>query len=181
MSRVGKKPIVVPAGVTVNVQEHTLTVKGPKGELSCTLPASLAAQLDGNTLTIKRLDETPAGALLHGTFRSHAANMLAGVSKGYEKLLVIEGVGFRAAVQGSTLTLTVGRSHPNVFAIPAGLKITVEANTKVTLQSADKEIVGSAAAKIRGFFPPEPYKGKGIRYSTEHVRRKAGKTVAAKA
>ena len=175
MSRIGKRPIPIPDKVTVSISGSTVTVKGPKGELSRTLtPQVLIAQED-NTVVVTRADESRLARQQHGLSRTLIANMVDGVSKGFEKRLEIQGVGYRAAVQGKNLTLNVGYSNPVVIEPPEGIKVAVEANTNVIVTGIDKEIVGNIAAKIRAVRPPEPYKGKGIRYSGEYVRRKVGK------
>ena len=176
MSRIGKRPITVPAKVTVTIAGQTVTVKGPKGELSHTLPAKIEAVLDGETLNVNRSDESRIARQLHGLSRSLVANMVEGVSKGFERKLEIQGVGYRAAVQGKNLNLAMGYSHPVNIEPPAGITFVVEGTTNVTVVGIDKEVVGNTAAKIRAVRPPEPYKGKGIRYAGEVVRRKVGKT-----
>lgn len=175
MSRIGKRPIPIPDKVTVSISGSTVTVKGPKGELSRTLtPQVVIAQEDGNVI-VTRADESRIARQQHGLSRTLIANMVDGVSKGFEKRLEIQGVGYRAAVQGKNLTLNVGYSNPVVIEPPAGINVAVEANTNVIVTGIDKEIVGTIAAKIRAVRPPEPYKGKGIRYVGEFVRRKVGK------
>ncbi len=178
MSRIGKKPIEVPGTVKVNVgSEGAVTVEGPKGKLSWTLPRAVRARLEGATLSIDREGESRQVRALHGLSRALLANMVTGVNTGFRKDLEIQGVGFKAAVQGQKLNLSLGKSHPILFDIPKDLKVTVTENTKISIEGADKHIVGQAAADIRAFYPPEPYKGKGIRYAGEQVRRKEGKTV----
>ena len=178
MSRIGKKPIEVPAKVKVNVgAEGTVTVEGPKGKLSWNLPTAVRARVEGSTVSLDRDGETRQAKALHGLSRALIANMVAGVNEGFKKELEIQGVGFKAAVQGQKLNLSLGKSHPILFQIPANVKITVAEGTKVTIEGADKHLVGQTAADIRAFYPPEPYKGKGVRYAEEQVRRKEGKTV----
>ena len=177
MSRVGKKVIAVPAGVTVTIEGSAVTVKGGKGELSWTLPEGITAAVEGATLTVSRADESRKLRALHGTNRSLLANMVEGVSKGFTKNLEIVGVGFKAAVKGSALDLVLGKSHPILHPIPAGLTVTVADNTKVKVEGIDKQLVGQFAAEVRGYYPPEPYKGKGIHYVGEYIRRKEGKSV----
>jgi large subunit ribosomal protein L6 len=178
MSRIGRKPIEVPAKVKVNVgAEGAVTVEGPKGKLSWTLPKAVRARVDGGSISLDRDGETRQIRALHGLSRALLANMVAGVHAGFRKELEIEGVGFRAAVQGQRLNLSLGKSHPILFQIPTDVKVTVAEGTKITIEGADKHLVGQTAADIRAFYPPEPYKGKGIRYVGEQVRRKAGKTV----
>ena len=177
MSRVGKKVIAIPAGVTVTIEGGAVTVKGAKGELSWTMPEGITAAVEGTTLTVSRADESRKLRALHGTNRSLLANMVEGVSKGFTKNLEIVGVGFKAAVKGSALDLVLGKSHPILHPIPAGLTVTVADNTKVKVEGIDKQLVGQFAAEVRGYYPPEPYKGKGIHYVGEYIRRKEGKSV----
>lgn len=178
MSRIGQQPIAVPDGVTVAVEGGRVFAKGPLGELSTELPDGIQAGLSDGTLSVTRADDTRRNRSLHGLVRSLVFNMVEGVSKGFAKQLEIQGVGFRAAVEGSTLLLSLGFSGPKEFAIPEGVQVVVEGGTALTVSGPDKQAVGNAAARIRSYRPVEPYKGKGIRYRDEHVRRKAGKTVA---
>jgi large subunit ribosomal protein L6 len=178
MSRIGRKPIEVPDKVKVNVgSEGDVSVEGPKGKLSWNLPKTVSARVEGRTVSVERKDESRQGKALHGLSRALIANMVAGVTVGFKKELEIQGVGFRATVQGQKLNLSLGKSHPILFQIPAEVKITVTDSTKITIEGVDKHLVGQTAADIRSFYPPEPYKGKGIRYVGEQVRRKEGKTV----
>lgn len=178
MSRIGKKPIEVSANVKVAVgNEGAVTVEGPKGKLSWTLPKAVSARLEGNILTVERADETRQSKALHGLSRALLANMIVGVEQGFRKDLEIQGVGFKAAVQGDKLNLSLGKSHPILFSIPKEVKITVADNTKLAIEGIDKHLVGQTAADIRAYYPPEPYKGKGIRFAGEQIRRKEGKTV----
>ena len=177
MSRVGKKTISIPAGVTVSIADQKVSIKGSKGELSWTMPVGITANVEGAELTINRANETRQLRALHGTNRSLLANMVQGVSEGFVKELEIIGVGFKAAVKGQDLDLALGKSHPILHPIPAGLTVTVTDNTKVKVEGIDKQVVGQFAAEVRGYYPPEPYKGKGVRYVGEHVRRKEGKSV----
>ncbi|MEI6147564.1 MAG: 50S ribosomal protein L6 [bacterium] len=177
MSRIGKKPVAIPSGVTVQTDGARVAAKGPKGELAVVLPATINAALKDGAVTLACSEDTAKGRSLHGLSRSLVANMVLGVSQGYSKDLELQGVGFRAAVQGEKLTMTIGYSSPIVFVAPAGITITVK-DTNMTVSGPDKQKVGDTAARIRSYYPPEPYKGKGIRYKGEHVRRKAGKTVA---
>ena len=177
MSRVGKKAISIPAGVTVTIKDSTVTVKGGKGELSWVMPDGISAAVEGDTLCVTRADDSRKLRALHGTNRSLLANMVEGVSKGFVKELEIVGVGFKAAVKGKELDLSLGKSHPILHPIPAGLTVTVTENTKVKVEGIDKQVVGQFAAEVRGYYPPEPYKGKGVRYVGEQVRRKEGKSV----
>ena len=178
MSRIGKKPIELPAQVKVTLgSAGALTVEGPKGKLSWTLPGEVSAKVESNTLQISRSDDSRASRALHGLSRSLVQNMVVGVSQGFKRELEIQGVGFRAAVQGSVLNLSIGKSHPVNFAIPKEIKITVTDNTKIAVEGIDRQKVGQVAADIRAYYPPEPYKGKGIRYAGEQIIRKEGKTV----
>jgi large subunit ribosomal protein L6 len=178
MSRIGRKPIEVPAKVKVNVgAEGAVTVEGPKGKLSWTLPEAVRARVDGGSVSLERDGESRQIRALHGLSRALIANMVTGVDVGFRKELEIQGVGFKAALQGQKLNLNLGKSHPILFQIPASVKVTVVEGTKITVEGADKHLVGQTAADIRAFHPPEPYKGKGIRYAGEQVRRKEGKTV----
>jgi len=176
MSRVGKKPIEIPAGVTVTLNNHTVTVKGPKGELTRSFSPDIAINIEENVITITRPSDMKEHRALHGTTRAVIANMIEGVSTGFTRGLELIGVGYRAQKQGNKLVLNVGYSHPVEIEAEAGLEIEVPANTKIIIKGTDKERVGELAANIRGVRPPEPYKGKGIRYAGEFVRRKEGKT-----
>ncbi|MDX8367553.1 MULTISPECIES: 50S ribosomal protein L6 [Bacillaceae] len=176
MSRVGKKPIVIPAGVTVTEENKNVIVKGPKGELTRTIHADMELTIEENAVTVVRPSDSKEHRSLHGTTRSVLANMVEGVSKGYERGLELIGVGYRAQKQGKKLILNVGYSHPVEIEPEAGIEIDVPANTKIVIKGTDKERVGALAANIRDVRPPEPYKGKGIRYEGEYVRRKEGKT-----
>jgi large subunit ribosomal protein L6 len=175
MSRVGKKPIEIPAGVTVTLDNNTVTVKGPKGELVRTFNPEIAIQVEDNTVTITRPSDVKEIRALHGTTRALIANMVEGVSNGFQRNLELIGVGYRASKQGNKLVLNVGYSHPVEIEPEQGVEIEVPANTKISIKGTDKERVGALAANIRGVRPPEPYKGKGIRYEGEVVRRKEGK------
>lgn len=179
MSRVGKKPITIPQGVTVTTADAVLTVKGPKGELTMTLPKAVQFVVDGSDLTTSVTDKAvKQERSLWGTYRKLAANMIEGVSKGFEKKMEMVGVGYKAAVAGDTLTLEVGFSHPVAVPLPPGIKALVE-KTMLTLSGIDKQSLGQVAADIRKIRPPEPYKGKGIKYVNEQIRRKAGKAAKA--
>ena len=178
MSRIGKKPVEIPDKVKVNIDNAgAVSVEGPKGKLQWKLPRDIRASVEDNRVSLVRAAETRSVKALHGLSRSLVHNMVQGVSEGFTKQLEIEGVGFRAAVQGSTLNLSLGFSHPVPFSIPKDIKITVTDNTKIKIEGADKKLVGQVAADIRRFYPPEPYKGKGVRYAGEQIRRKEGKTV----
>ena len=177
MSRVGKKIIEVPANVTVTVAEaNTVTVKGPKGELVRSFHQDMTIEQEGNLITVSRPSESKEHRTNHGTTRALLANMVTGVSVGFEKSLELIGVGYRASLQGKKLVLNVGYSHPVEFTPEDGLQIEVPSNTKIIVKGISKERVGALASNIRDVRPPEPYKGKGIRYEGEHVRRKEGKT-----
>jgi large subunit ribosomal protein L6 len=176
MSRIGKRPIPLPNKVTVDISGQHVAVKGPKGNLARTLPDKVLVQLEGDILTVTRQDESRLARQRHGLSRTLVANMVEGVSNGFEKRLSIQGVGYRAQAQGSKLTLNVGYSKPVEISMPAEIQVAVENNTLVIISGIDKEEVGNVAASIRAVRPPEPYKGKGIRYLGEFVRRKAGKT-----
>ncbi len=177
MSRIGKKPVAIPKGVAVQAGEATVSAKGPKGELALTLPPTVKAEIKDGTVVLSCSEDTSLGRSRHGLARSLVANMIAGVDKGYAIELELQGVGFRAAVQGSKLTMNIGYSSPVVFETPKGILVSVKEST-ITVGGSDKQLVGDVAARIRSYYPPEPYKGKGIRYKGEHVKRKTGKTVA---
>jgi large subunit ribosomal protein L6 len=178
MSRIGNKAVEIPDKVKINIDTAgAVSVEGPKGKLQWTLPRGITGKIDNNRVSLVRSAETRSVKALHGLSRALVNNMVQGVSQGFTKNLEIEGVGFKAAVQGSKLNLSLGFSHPILFDIPKEIKITVVENTKLTIQGIDKKLVGQVAADIRRFYPPEPYKGKGVRYAGEQVRRKEGKTV----
>jgi len=178
MSRIGNKKISLPPKVKVAVSnEGSVSVEGPKGKLQWQLPALIHAKVEGTEVAVVRDNESRQARALHGLSRALVANMVAGVNEGFKRELEIQGVGFKAAVQGKTLNLNLGKSHPIIFPIPAEIKITVADNTKITIEGIDKHVVGQCAADIRAFYPPEPYKGKGVRFVGEQVRRKEGKTV----
>jgi large subunit ribosomal protein L6 len=176
MSRVGKKPIEIPTGVTVTIDNNTVTVKGPKGELSRSFNPDIEIKVEENILTVSRPSDAKEHRALHGTTRALLSNMVEGVSKGFERSLELIGVGYRAQKQGKKLVLNVGYSHPVEIEPEEGIEIEVPAATKVIVKGTNKERVGALAANIRDVRPPEPYKGKGIRYEGEFVRRKEGKT-----
>ncbi len=178
MSRIGNKAVEIPAKVTVNIDDGgKVAVEGPKGKLGWTLPKGIKANVADNQVSLVRDAETRSLKASHGLSRSLINNMVVGVSEGFTKNLEIEGVGFKAAVQGSNLNLSLGFSHPILFSIPSDIKIAVTDNTKIAISGADKKVVGQVAADIRRYYPPEPYKGKGVRYAGEQIRRKEGKTV----
>jgi large subunit ribosomal protein L6 len=176
MSRVGKKPIEIPAGVEARVETGKITVKGPLGEISQAVNPKLTIKKESNHLVVERPSDQKIYRELHGLTRNLIANMVTGVSKGYEKALEISGVGFKAQAQGSNLMLSLGFSHPIVYPLPKGIKATVDAKqTLITLKGVDKQLVGQIASNLRSLKKPEPYKGKGIKYSTEVIHRKEGK------
>jgi large subunit ribosomal protein L6 len=178
MSRIGRMPVSVPQGVTVQIDGASIVVKGPKGELSRSLHPEMAIALDGDQINVARPSEEKRHKALHGLTRSLIHNMVDGVTNGFSKRLEIHGVGYRAEEIGKGVRLIVGYSHPVEYEAPEGIKITVENPTLIKVEGIDKEVVGQVAAELRKVRPPEPYKGKGIRYQGEHVRRKAGKTGA---
>lgn len=175
MSRIGRKPITVPAGVEVAIDGSSVTVKGPKGTLSGTFNSNMTIAMDAGVITVTRPDDEKENRSLHGLTRTLIANMVEGVSNGYSKTLDIVGIGYRANMQGKDVVLSVGYSHTVTIEAPEGITITCPSPNQIIVSGADKQVVGQIAAEIRGVRPPEPYKGKGIRYSDEHVRRKEGK------
>jgi len=176
VSRVGRKPITLPKGVQIDVNGMTVKVKGPKGELSRTFVAPVSIAMDGADLVVSRPSDAPSVRALHGTTRALIQNMVTGVNQGFSKALVVEGVGYRAEMKGKQLVMALGYSHPVPVDPPAGISFAVDDKTKtITISGIDKELVGQVAADVRSWRPPEPYKGKGLRYSDERVRRKAGK------
>lgn len=177
MSRVGLKPISLPEKVAIKLDGRLVTVEGPKGKLDFSLPEGISLKNEEGSVIVSRATEQRQLRALHGTARSLINNMITGVSQGYVKDLEIHGVGLRAAVKGQDLDLSLGRSHPLLHPIPSGLNVTVTENTKIKVEGIDKQLVGQFAAEVRGYYPPEPYKGKGVRYAGEHVRRKEGKSV----
>jgi large subunit ribosomal protein L6 len=176
MSRIGKAPIPVPGGVTVSLNGLDVSVKGPKGSLSRTLPEGVTIAQDGNTLVVSPASDSRRSRERHGLCRTLVANMVEGVSQGYTRKLEIVGVGYRAAVQGKKLVVSAGYSHQVEMVPPDGVTFAVDGNTTVLVSGPDKELVGNEAAKVRAIRPPEPYKGKGIKYEGERILRKAGKT-----
>ena len=178
MSRIGKKSVVLPDKVKLACTDSgAVTVEGPKGKLEWTLPQQIKLRVEGKEVLLDRSTELRAVKALHGLSRSLINNMVTGVSQGFQKSLEIQGVGFRAQLQGTKLNLSLGYSHPIVYQIPDGIKVTVQENTKLLVEGIDRQKVGQVAADIRAYYPPEPYKGKGIRYTDEQVLRKEGKTV----
>ena len=178
MSRMGKKPVEIPPGVQVALEGRTITVKGAKGELSLSFPDGISVNQAGRQIVVTRASDAKRDRALHGTIRSHIANMMEGVSKGFEKTLQIVGVGYRACVEGKNLVMQLGFSHPIRYDIPSEVTVTTAKDNSITVSGCDKQLVGQVAAEIRAYRPPEPYKGKGIRYKDEWVRRKAGKAMA---
>ena len=177
MSRIGKEPVALPAGVTAKVDGQKVTVKGKLGELAYVMHDGITAKVEDGKVVVERKDDTLKN--FHGLARALIHNNVVGVSEGYKKQLVIEGTGFKATLQGKQLALSLGFASPKVFSIPAGLTVTVENDgLQVTIKGIDKQMVGEAAARIRSYYPAEPYKGKGIKYVGEHIRRKQGKKVA---
>lgn len=177
MSRIGKKPVIVPQGVKASVQGSKVTIEGPKGKLEFTAHHRIELKFENNEILVKRASNQPYDRALHGLTRSLIFNMIKGVTEGYKKELEIEGVGFRASLKGKNLAMSLGYSHPIEFEIPAGVKIEVPKPEKIIVSGIDKYLVGQAAANIRKYYEPEPYKGKGIHYVGEVIRRKQGKTV----
>jgi len=178
MSRIGKLPISIPDTVKVELQDHTVSVKGPKGTLSMVVHPAMDVRVQDRQVLCGRPSDTKFHKALHGLTRSLIANMVEGVTKGFERKLELVGVGYRAAVQGQNLTMTLGYSHPIIYPIPQGIRIEVKDQTQLMVSGTDKQLVGAVAAKVRSFRPPEPYKGKGVKYADERIRRKAGKTGA---
>ncbi len=178
MSRIGKRPVPIPKGVSLSIDGQTIKVKGPKGELSRTVHPEMRLAMEEGLLTVSRPSEETRHKALHGLTRTLIANMVEGVDKGYQKVLEIQGVGYKAELNKTGLNVVVGYSHPVTYQAPEGITFAVANNTMVTISGPNKELVGQVAAEIRQIRPPEPYKGKGIRYQGERVRRKAGKTGA---
>ena len=175
MSRIGKKPIAVPSGITAAVEGQTVKVKGPKGALSVVLHDDVAVKLESGQIKVDPRSETKRARSQWGTSRTLINNLIAGVTKGFEERLEISGVGYRAAVQGKNLQLALGYSHDIVYAIPEGITIATPRPVEIVISGSDRQKVGQVAAEIRDYRPPEPYKGKGIKYASEHIRRKEGK------
>jgi large subunit ribosomal protein L6 len=175
MSRIGKKPVPIPSGVTANVEGQTVKMKGPKGALQVVLPDDVLVKLDQGAIKVDPRNETKRARSMWGTSRTLVANLVAGVTKGFESKLEITGVGYRASVQGKNLQIALGYSHDVVYPIPEGITIATAKPTEILVSGIDKQKVGQVAAEIRGFRPPEPYKGKGVKYSDEYIFRKEGK------
>jgi large subunit ribosomal protein L6 len=179
MSRVGKQPITIPSGVTVTVESNGVKIKGPKGTLGAATSPLVELKVEGSVLNVERREDTREARSVHGLTRKLVANMVTGVSEGFRRVLEINGVGYRAESKGNALQLALGYSHPIVFPLPQGVQAKVDKQTVVTLEGADRQVLGETAAAIRKLRPPEPYKGKGIKYAEETIRRKAGKAVGA--
>jgi len=177
MSRIGKKPVSIPSGVKVEVKDGSVFAEGPKGKANMILPPLVKVKVEGGSVIVNRDDDTRKARVMHGLARSLINGMVIGVLQGYKKNLEIVGVGYKAQLSGSSLTLSLGFSHPVVYKVPEGVKLTVTDNTKISVEGIDKKLVGEVAAIIRRFRKPEPYKGKGIRYAGEHITIKEGKTV----
>ncbi|MCX6935525.1 MAG: 50S ribosomal protein L6 [Verrucomicrobia bacterium] len=180
MSRVGKSPVLVPANVKVALEGNHLKVEGPLGKLGLNLPPKITAKVDAGRIILIRDSEERMARSMHGLARSLVNNLVLGVSTGYSKKLEIHGVGFKANLQGKKLVLNLGKSHPIEYAVPPEIKITITDGTRLTIEGADKQLVGAVSADIRSYHPPEPYKGKGVRYVDEIIRRKEGKTAQSK-
>ncbi len=177
MSRIGKQPIAIPPKVKVEIKGQQVFVEGPKGKLNLELPRRTGVKVENGKVLLSRQGDDAQAKALHGLSRALVNNMVRGVSEGFMKKLEIQGVGFKAAGQGKNVNLSLGYSHPINYPIPDQIKVTVEENTKLTIEGPDRQVVGQVAAELRNFYPPEPYKGKGVRYLGEHVHRKEGKTV----
>ncbi len=177
MSRIGKQPIAIPAKVKIEVKGQKVHVEGPKGKLNWELPGRTSLKVEGTTINVSRQGDDKQSRALHGLSRALISNMVKGVSDGFVRKLEINGVGFKAAVAGKMITMSLGYSHPINYDIPEQIKVTVDENTKITIEGPDKQLVGKVASELRSFYPPEPYKGKGVKYSDEKIIRKEGKTV----
>jgi large subunit ribosomal protein L6 len=178
MSRIGRLPIPIPDAVKVDIKDHTVTVQGPKGSLNFTVHPAMQVEVKDRQVLCGRPTDEKFHKALHGLTRSLIANMVAGVVKGFERKLELVGVGYRASTMGPNLNLSLGYSHPIIYPVPSGIRVEVKDQTQITVSGIDKQLVGAVAAKIRSFRPPEPYKGKGVKYAEERIRRKAGKTGA---
>jgi len=177
MSRIGKMPIAIPAKVKVDVKGSKVFVEGPKGKLNMEIPRRTSLKIDAGTVLVSRDGDDAEARAMHGLSRALLNNLVQGVTEGYSKKLEINGVGFKAAVQGKVVNLSLGYSHPVNYEIPEQIKVTVDENTKITIEGPSKQVVGQVAAELRSYYPPEPYKGKGVKYADERVERKEGKTV----
>lgn len=178
MSRIGRQPIAAVKGVKIERKKDHVTVTGPKGVLEATVPPTITFEIAGEEIHVKRASDEKSDRVLHGTWRALLANMVRGVSEGFQRKLEIVGVGYKAEAKGKHVQFTLGYSHPIIFTPPAGIKIDIPAPTNITVSGIDKQLVGQVASKIRSFRPPEPYKGKGVKYEGEYIRRKAGKAAA---
>ena len=177
MSRIGKQPIAIPAKVKVDVKGSKVFVEGPKGKLDMDIPRRTSLKIENGNVLVSRDGDDAEARAMHGLSRALLNNLVKGVSDGYSKKLEINGVGFKAAVQGKVVNLSLGYSHPINYEIPEQIKVTVEENTKITIEGPNKQVVGQVAAELRSYYPPEPYKGKGVKYADERIERKEGKTV----
>ena len=177
MSRIGKQPITIPAKVKVDVKGSKVFVEGPKGKLDMEIPRRTSLKIEKDNIVVNRDGDDAEARAMHGLSRALLNNLVKGVSEGYVKKLEINGVGFKAAVQGKVVNMSLGYSHPINYEIPDQIKVTVEENTKLTIEGPNKQVVGQVAAELRSYYPPEPYKGKGVKYSDERIERKEGKTV----
>jgi large subunit ribosomal protein L6 len=177
MSRIGKQPIAIPAKVKVDLKGSRVFVEGPKGKLDLEIPRRTSLKIDNGNVIVSRDGDDAEARAMHGLSRALVNNLVKGVSEGYTKKLEINGVGFKAAVQGKVVNLSLGYSHPINYEIPDQIKVTVDENTKITIEGPNKQVVGQVAAELRSYYPPEPYKGKGVKYSDERIERKEGKTV----
>ena len=180
MSRIGKKPIPIPDGVKIQIENGIVRAEGPKGKLTQPIPAGMTATMENKQLTIRRADDSRTARAIHGLTRSLVANMVQGVKDGYERKLEIVGIGYRAQMQGKNIQFALGYSHPVIFPLPEGITAEIEKQVSLTLRGADKALLGQTAAKLRALRKPDPYKGKGIRYADEVIRRKVGKKAGAK-
>lgn len=178
MSRIGKKPVAILKGIKVDRKDHLLKITGPKGELTARVPESIGIEVKESEIQLTRSSDVKEQRALHGTWRAHIHNMIRGVTDGFQKKLEIVGVGYKAEVKGKKIQLVLGYSHPILFEPPAGIKIEIPLPTNIVISGIDKQLVGQVAAKLRSFRPPEPYKGKGVKYEGEYIRRKAGKAAA---
>ncbi len=178
MSRIGKRPVAVSKGIKIDKKDGKIKISGPKGELSAAMPSSIAIDIKENEIVLTRSSDVKLQKALHGTWRALISNMVKGVSEGFQRKLEIVGVGYKAELKGKKLQLALGYSHPILFEPPAGIKVEVPQPTNMIVSGIDKQLVGQVAAKLRSFRPPEPYKGKGVKYEGEYIRRKAGKAAA---
>lgn len=179
MSRIGKKPVSLLKGIKFEKTDSRIKISGPRGELAVSVPPSIGVEVKENEILVSRSSDSKEQRALHGTWRAHINNMVKGVSEGFQRKLEIVGVGYKAEVKGKKIQLILGYSHPILFAPPAGIKVEIPQPTSIVITGIDKQLVGQVAAKLRSFRPPEPYKGKGVKYEGEYIRRKAGKAAAA--